>query len=581
MAMNAFRTIWAILTPSQKRAAIGLGCLMVVSMFLEMVGLGLVVPALGLMTSDRAPPLSPAVGGSLDRLGNPSRLILVLIGLGGLLALNMFKVAFLLFSVWRQNTFVREINDDLSQRLVTTYLMQPWAFHLQRNSAQLIRNVQSIAQVAASLTAMLSLLAECFVLVGVVALLLWFEPVGAIMVGCLLAGAAFLLERLTRRRLGRWGAENYHHSGLAHQHLQQGLGAAKEIKLLGSERTLIDAFLRHNRRVNVLLARQQFFNNVPRLWFELLAVSALCVLTLVMVIDGKTTREMIPTLGLFAMAAFRLLPSVNKLSIGIQTIRYYNTLFEEIAGELRLGGDVVVDTVANPLSFHDRVVLQGVTFCYPSAPAPALIGVSLVIPHGASVGIIGGSGAGKSTLVDVVLGLLAPDTGHVLVDGVDIGTNTRGWQRLVGYVPQSIYLSDDTIRRNVAFGVPPEDIDDAAVRRALRSAQLDRFVDELPEGAETFIGERGVRLSGGQRQRIGIARALYHDPKLLVLDEATSALDTSTEREVMRAIDDLHGSKTLLIVAHRLTTLENCDLVYQLEKGKVLRSGAYAEVVGS
>jgi len=580
-SMNAIFVIWSVLSPSQKRTAVGLIGLMVVSMVLEMVGLGLVVPALALMTSDRAPPLSPQLGGSLNSLGNPSRLTLVLIGLGGLLALNGFKVAFLLFSIWRQNRFVREINDDLSQRLMTTYLMQPWAFHLQRNSSQLIRNIQSIIQVALSLTAILALVAECFVLCGLVAVLLWFEPTGAIVVGCFLAGAAFLLERLTRRRLSRWGAENHHHAGLAQQHLHQGLGAAKEIKLLGKERTLIEAFLQHSRRVNVLLARQQFFSNVPRLWFEFLAVSVLCVLTLVMMIQGKTTREMIPTLGLFAVAAFRLLPSVNKLSVGIQTTRYYTKLFEDIAGELRLGLDIESNAVVNPLTFRDQLVMEGVTFRYSSAPSAALVDVSLVVPRGASVGIIGGSGAGKSTLVDVVLGLLSPDAGRVLVDGVDIGTNTRGWQRLVGYVPQTIYLSDDTIRRNVAFGVPVEKIDDAAVRRALRSAQLDRFLEELPEGVETVIGERGVRLSGGQRQRIGIARALYHEPELLVLDEATSALDTTTEREVMRAIDDLHGSKTLLIVAHRLTTLENCDLLYRLEKGKVLRSGAYADVVGS
>jgi ABC-type multidrug transport system fused ATPase/permease subunit len=232
-----------------------------------------------------------------------------------------------------------------------------------------------------------------------------------------------------------------------------------------------------------------------------------------------------------------------------------------------------------PMPFCDSIVLENVRFRYPASRENVLDAVSIRIPHGASVGFVGGSGAGKSTLVDVILGLLPPSAGRVTVDGNDIHDNLRGWQDTIGYVSQTIYLCDDSIRRNIAFGVPEKDIDDGAVKRALKAAQLDEFVTSLPAGADTFVGERGVRLSGGQRQRIGIARALYHDPKVLVLDEATSALDIDTEKGVMAAVNALHGTKTLIIVAHRLTTVADCDTLYRLDKGRVVQSGTFAEVI--
>ena len=231
------------------------------------------------------------------------------------------------------------------------------------------------------------------------------------------------------------------------------------------------------------------------------------------------------------------------------------------------------------LCFRDALVLDGVSFAYEGAAAAALEKIDLAIPCGSAVGIVGNSGAGKSTLVDIMLGLLTPTSGHVLVDGDDIASHPRAWQRLVGYVPQTIFLCDDSIRANVAYGVDPAQIDEAAVLRAIAAAQLDQFVADLPAGLDTPVGERGVRLSGGQRQRIGIARALYRDPQVLVLDEATSALDTETERDVMQAVEALHGAKTLIIVAHRMSTVAKCDLLYRLDRGRVVQSGKFTEIV--
>jgi ABC-type multidrug transport system fused ATPase/permease subunit len=290
---------------------------------------------------------------------------------------------------------------------------------------------------------------------------------------------------------------------------------------------------------------------------------------------------MIPVLGLFAAAAFRLLPSVNRLVTGMQGVRFTAAVVDSLYADLMLPRPHASERSVVPLSFSDELVIDALSYRYPLASSNAVDGVSLRIPHGSSIGLIGGSGAGKSTLVDVILGLLTPTSGRVLVDGIDIQSNIRGWQSIIGYVPQTIFLADDTLRRNVAFGLPEELIDDDAVRRALRAAQLESFVAELPEGWNTGVGERGVRLSGGQRQRIGIARALYHDPQVLVLDEATSALDTETEAGVMADVEALHGAKTLIIVAHRLSTVRNCDVLYRFERGRMAQAGSFAEVIGS
>jgi ABC-type multidrug transport system fused ATPase/permease subunit len=278
-------------------------------------------------------------------------------------------------------------------------------------------------------------------------------------------------------------------------------------------------------------------------------------------------------MGLFAAASYRLMPSMNRVLGAIQSIRYAGPMFSVLNEELKLSAPEPAPRTGSAEGIHHEIRLEGVTYTYPGAAVPALRKLSINIQKGETVGFIGTSGAGKSTLVDVILGLLEPEVGEVIVDGQDVRENMRRWQDQIGYVPQSIYLTDDTLFRNVAFGLPDEQIDESAVVRAIRAAQLQDFVAELPKGLQTVIGERGVRLSGGQRQRIGIARALYHDPAVLVLDEATSALDTATERGVLSAVIALHGSKTVLIVAHRLSTVEHCDRIYRLDHGSVVAEG--------
>lgn len=576
--MKALTALWTILTKAERRRSFALLGLMLVSMIWEMLGIGLVVPALTAMMSERPLVLGPQVGSWLAWLGHPSRTQLLLGGLFFLLALYAFKAVFVLFVTWRQLRFVEALQDRIARSLFTAYLNQPWTYHLQRNSAEMIRTINDVAAFASTCVAVLGALAEMLVVLGVMTLLVWIEPVGAITVGSLMVVATYLLDRMTKRRLVHWGAVAQHHLALAYKHLYEGFGGAKDVKVLGCEQAFVDQYCADRRHHVRMFSRQSFVTNMPRLWLELLAMAALCTLTAVMLWQGRSTQSMIPTLGLFAAAAFRLMPSVNRLSFALQAIRYAEANIVTIRNELRLPSEPVSDGVS-PILFSRRIALEDVVFRYPDAHVNSLDHVSLEIPHGMAVGIIGGSGAGKSTLVDVILGLLAPTVGRVTVDGVDIASNIRGWQNQIGYVPQTIFLCDDTVRRNVAFGIPEDRIDDRAVARALRAAQLDDFVARLPAGVETLVGEQGVRLSGGQRQRIGIARALYRDPQMLVLDEATSALDSETEKTVMEAVNALHGAKTLVIVAHRFSTIANCDRIYSLEHGRVVKRGTYAEVI--
>jgi ABC-type multidrug transport system fused ATPase/permease subunit len=316
---------------------------------------------------------------------------------------------------------------------------------------------------------------------------------------------------------------------------------------------------------------------LPRFGLEVLTIIGLAVLVLMMIVLGSELTEILPVLGLFGASAFRLLPAVNRMINNFQLINVSRPQVADIFSDLSISSKSLGSGV-NHFGFKIDVSVSGVSFSYEASSHQALSDITVFISQGEAVGLVGPSGSGKSTLVDILLGLLEPTSGRVLVDGIDIHENLRGWQNHIGYVPQSIFLTDDTLRRNVAFGLPKDKIDDEAVKSAIRLAQLEEFVASLPDGMETVVGERGVRLSGGQRQRIGIARALYNNPDVLVLDEATSSLDTETEHGVMQAVQALQGDKTVIIVAHRLSTVEYCDRLYRLENAQIVDEGTFSEV---
>jgi ABC-type multidrug transport system fused ATPase/permease subunit len=549
--------------------------------FLEAAGIGIVLPALAVLSDPAWLGAQPWAGRLLPEplLSSPGALVVAVLGV--LVAVVLCRSVFLTWLAYAQSSFARDFETDLSSRLLRTYLAQPWVFHAGRNSSELIRNIRHEAStVGFVFGAQISVLTESTMLLAMIGVLVALEPLPSLVLALVIGALGAGYQWSMRSRIVRWGADRQKFEGLRIQHLQQGLAAVRELRLAGASRRFADRYEHDTRAHLATVQRHSFASQMPRLLFDLLAVVALATSVLVILALGREVGEIIPTVGLFAAAATRLLPSSNKLLGALQLVRWGTPSVDVVTSELKLHAPAEPDEgTVRPIA-AGAIDVADVSFRYPGSESCALDHVSARIEMGSMTGIIGASGSGKSTLLDVILGLLQPDSGTVLVGGSDIRASLAGWHRCIGYVPQSIYLFDDTLRRNVALGVDDGAIDDAQVWRALADAKLDEVVRSWPEGLEARVGERGVRLSGGQRQRIGIARALYHDPPVLVLDEATSALDVATESSVMESIVGLRDAKTIIIVAHRLSTVSRCDRVYRLEGGRVVATGSFAEVTG-
>jgi ATP-binding cassette subfamily C protein len=450
-------------------------------------------------------------------------------------------------------------------------LYRPYTFYLQRNTAELLRNVNLDAHdvIGGGLLPLLLLAMEGLTVSAILLLLFWVEPVTSVAAFLILGGATALFLRLLRRQTVRHG-EQMHVSRLQMiQIVNEGLGGIKVTRVMGRERAFLDAFRRAAGAYAQSGRIRQVLIDSPRLFLETVGVAGLLVVAGALLLRGRTAITLIPTLALLAVAVARLIPSFNRITNALSIMRYGQSALDAVYKDLRDAENRPTPPSTSPLQFRNSISLDGVTFQYPGVSDPTLEDISLTIPKGSTVGIVGPTGSGKTTLIDVILGLLEPNQGSVLVDGMTIQGRERAWQRQVGYVPQDVYLSDDSIRRNVAFGLSDEEIEDEAVWRALEAAQAREFVERLPDRFNTVVGERGVRLSGGERQRIGIARALYHNPLVIVLDEATSALDHDTERAVMDAVDNLRSTHTILVIAHRLSTIDRCDYRLGLKGGQI------------
>jgi ABC-type multidrug transport system fused ATPase/permease subunit len=569
------KMVWRALAINERRKLFFVWILVLIGMMLELLSLGLIIPFMGLLTQDDYAEKFPSL---YEQLGEPTQQEILVTGVLFILAVYLVKAIFTYYSNWVQRAFLNRAKARLSNEIFQRYLCQPYSFHLDHNSSTLITNAENGRTiVSGGLEPLLVLLTDGLIATGMFVLLLLVEPIGTLCVLVLFAAASVLFQFSTRKRIHEWGIAKKIESRLVLKHLQQGLGGAKEVKIMGREQLFLEE---HKKSVSASMEvdrRFMMLQVIPRLWLELLAIVGLVVLVLAMIGSGDSVSQILPVLGLFAATSFRIIPSINRILASIQTLGYSKPIIRSVFDDLQLLVPVTPKT-GTEIQFSTSVCFENVSFKYSNAVGNANENLSFCIGKGEAVGIIGHSGAGKSTLVDILLGLLQPTAGAVLVDGVDIQNNLRSWQDHIGYVPQTIYLVDDTLARNVAFGLPGEMVDHDAIARSIKAAQLDEFVSSLPDGLDTIVGERGVRLSGGQRQRIGIARALYNDPEILVLDEATSSLDTETEQGVMDAVKELLGTKTIVIIAHRTTTGSYCTKVYKMDKAQIVGSGLPSEM---
>lgn len=549
---------------------------------LEMIGIG-AIPAYVTLLTDPEPLLANVPDRLASILIGMQPITIAVAGAAVLTATFVLKNSFIAAFILAENRILRDLTVALSGRLFRAYIHSPYTFHLRHNPAQLIRNVSTEAASAVQvIRSGILALREGLVLLVVFLLLSVVAPVVSLSVFTLLAATAAAFYLSVRRSLAARGEIAQEHRARQVQTVNQGLGAIKDVKILGREDYLVRLFDAETRGNQYHEAYQRVLTSLPRLFLEVMAVVAVLVVATIFVITGRPVRMMVPVLTLLAVAVVRMVPAFNAITVSLAGIRYFWPALELISrhlielepGTARLG----TPAGGEPASRMQRgIVIRNVRYEYPESRVEVLSGVSLEVGIGEAIAFIGPSGAGKTTLVNLIMGLLSPTAGEIEVDGRDIRHDTPGWQRQIGYIPQDAYLLDETIRRNIGFGLPDEQIDSDAISRALKAAQLEEFVAGLPRGLDTIVGDRGVRLSGGQRQRIAIARALYHDPSVLVLDEATSALDSEMERAVIEAIG-LRNGRTFLVIAHRLTTVMHCDRVFLMDSGRVLDYGSYSEL---
>ena len=504
-----------------------------------------------------------------------------------LIFVYLIKNLYLLWINYVQYTFVFNNQLRLSGRLIDCYLKKPYTYHLDNNSAEMVRNVMLDSErFFQMLLSIFLTLSEILVSALLCVFLLIVDPVITISVVAILAVFTGLYLILFKGKAKKYGKTNQIYDGKMHQSINQALGAVKDIKILHREKYFADSFLAYGKKKMTAVRNNNVLGQFPKYLIETVCIGTVLLVLVFKIYKGEDLNKMIPQLAAFAIAAFKLLPSVSKINNYANLIVFLKPSVDLIYRDIKDTEDMVnyeiADESGNIIEINDdgsqnkdtcyvaeKISINNIVYRYPHTDRDVLNGISFEIPLGKSIGFIGESGSGKSTLADVILGILTPTSGTVMYGNMDVHKHPLKWSKKLAYIPQSIFLCDDTIRNNVAFGIDEDKIDDEKVWKALREAQLEQFVKSQPDGLDSMVGERGVRISGGQRQRIGIARALYDNPEILVLDEATSALDTGTESAVMEAIDKLSGTMTLIIIAHRLTTIKNCDYVYKVENGNI------------
>lgn len=564
-----------ILNKKERSLTIILILIMVIGSFLEMAAVAIFSPYIELIMNPEVKETNFFIAFLYDlfNITDDTKFLVILSLL--IMAIYIIKDVYTIAEKNLTCHYAYGIRRRLSTDLLSSYMKEPYTFHLNKNISILQRSLQADTEFFSNgILHFMEMVAEVFVCVVIFVYLLIISKSISIIVGGLLLLCMGVFYYISKKYSVKWGLDGQRYNAHVYQWMNQSIGGIKELKVLNREQTFIERYDDEMNNYARVLRYVRVMGAVPKYIIEMVAMTGMLLAIIVKLLYGKhvSLDSFVPELAIFAVAAVRLMPSMGRISEHLNGFINAIPSFDLIYNDLKEVENVpdFNNRVDNTWKFKDTLKLQNVTFHYPDGDVNVLDGVNLEIKRGQTVAFIGSSGSGKSTMIDVILGLLKPVAGQITADGLDIVDNLPTWQKEIGYIPQTIYLSDDTVRNNIAFGVPENEIDDAKIEEALKGAQLYDFVEALADGVQTMVGDRGVRLSGGQRQRIGIARALYHNPEVLVLDEATSALDGETEAAVMDAIDRLKGQKTILIIAHRLTTIQNADLIYEVVDGQVI-----------
>ncbi|MBF1007595.1 MAG: ABC transporter ATP-binding protein [Lachnospiraceae bacterium] len=577
-----FQKMMVLLDARQKRQMVGIVILMLIGGVLESVGISLIAPVMEIVLEPEAVDQKPYLHflytffhlRSTEQLAGLIMVALVLV--------FVIKNIFLYFMNVVQLRFVYTNQFATSRRMMINFMKRPYEYYLNADTSVIQRNITSdVNNMYGLILSVLQLTSEVIVFVCLVVILLSQDAQMTIFIAGLLIVVLMMIKYVIKPVMQRAGRENQdYYSGL-YKWIEESVTGIKEIKIAGRENYFINGYADCGAGYVNAVQKYNLYNSTPRLLIETVAIAGMIGYMLFLMQTGVSIRQVAPSLSVLALAAARLLPSANRINTYTTSIAYFEPFFMNVSDHLQAeihDEDMTYDEhvyrrreTVEKLPLHREISLENISYKYPNTDVYILKEANLKIPVGKSVGIVGTSGAGKTTIVDVMLGLLAPAEGRILADGVEVRAHYKEWLKNIGYIPQTIFMLDSTIRKNVAFGVPDDEIEEERVWAALKEAQLDTYIRSLPDGLDTSIGERGIRLSGGQRQRIGIARALYEDPEVMVLDEATSALDGETEAAIMESINRLHGKKTLVIIAHRLTTIEKCDLVYRVGEQKAVR----------
>ena len=583
--MTSYAKALSLLTSSERRRGALVLLMVVVMAVLETAGVASVLPFLAVLGNPEIVEDNPIFTALYAKFGSGSvDDFLFMLGATSF-AIIIFAAGFRIVTVFAMNQYTQLRRHSIGERLLETYLRQPYSFYLNRHSSDLAKNILSEVDqlVAHVFKPAFEVLAYSFVVAMLVTLLLIVDPKLALTIGLVIGGVYLLVFLTVKGVLGRIGRERVHANRLRFGTAGEALAGIKDIKLFGREHAYLARFRTPSRLFAEYQATNLTLSAVPKYVIEAVAFGGLLLLSLFLMSTTDGVGDVLPVLGLYAFAGYRLLPAAQYIYAGCANLRFgvaaIDAVFDDL--ELRASMAEISSDVTERLIPTNAIEMIDVTFTYPNASEAAVTNMNLTIPVGTSVGLVGTTGAGKTTMVDLILGLLHPTSGRIAVDGFEIDEfRRRSWQKSLGYVPQNIFMIDASVSENIAFGVPQQHVDTMAVEQCARLAQVHDFVvTALPLGYETKIGERGVRLSGGQRQRIGIARALYHDPAVLVFDEATSALDIATEKSVMSAIHAIKGSKTVILIAHRITTVRECDMIVLLDHGTTRAAGTYDELM--